>query len=208
MKPRRLLLIEEPKNITWILRTLEGSGAHATPSYTWSHPHRISGQWLVWNGHYYPCMLRQTSSSNGSTPFTSFCTAVREINTSESPLKFFGNVTVPKGVRGALGFVSWLGYSYSNVTLAPPLRLFPTNRTVQPLALLVRAPSVTRQARRRDVRVNESLEFPVAVVLISKAGEPPYRFRLSVPELIILGGEGIVKYCVPWFCCVATTKPR
>ncbi len=120
-------------------------------------------------------MLKQTSSSNGFTPTTSFCTAVSEMNTSERPLKFFGNVTVPKVARGLLdpGFVFWLGYSYSYVTLASPEGLLPTKRTVQPLALLVSAPFVTRQARRRDVRVKVSLVPLVAVVLICKEGQPP-----------------------------------
>ena len=123
----------------------------------------------------HPCMLKQTLSSNGSTPTTSFCTAVSEINTSVNPLKLAGNVTVPKVARGTPGpgLVFWFGYSYSYVTLAAPERLLPTKRTVQPFALLVSAPLVTRQARRRDVRVKVSLGLPVEVVLICRAGEPP-----------------------------------
>lgn len=77
------------------------------------------------------------------------------------------------------------------MTLAAPERLFPTNRTVQPLALLVYIPFVERQARRRDLRVNVSLEDPV---LICRAGEPPKLARLLVPELMMLGSDGITKY--------------
>ena len=124
---------------------------------------------------HHPCMLKQTLSSNGSTPTTSFCTAVSEINTSVNPLKLAGKVTVPKVARGSPGpgLVFWFGYSYSYVTLAAPERLLPTKRTVQPFALLVSAPLVTRQARRRDVSVKVSLGPPVEVVLICRAGEPP-----------------------------------
>ena len=44
---------------------------------------------------------------------------------------------------------------------------------VQPLALLVDSPFVTRQAKRRDERVNVAWELSIAVVLIWIAGVPP-----------------------------------
>lgn len=87
------------------------------------------------------------------------------------------------------------------------LRLIPSKRTVQPSALEVRFPFVTRQANCKDPRLKVAEVLCAAVVLIARAEVPPKRPWLIVPLLMTLGGEGITKYSAGWFCCVATVKP-